>query len=159
MREERGQGTGNRGRGVEVGSLNHFKFGRHIMSIRSYRDLLVWQKSMDLVEEAYRVTGGFSKHEIYGLSSQVQRATVSIPANIAAGHDRDSTKEYLRHLAIAAGSLAEVETLIIVALRLKYLERRLHDDVLTACESIGRMLRNLQRALRARQRNIDNESA
>ncbi len=128
------------------------------MSVRNYRDLLVWQKSMDLVEEVYRVTSTFPKYETYGLSSQVQRAAVSIPANIAEGHDRDSTKEFLRHLAIAVGSLAELETLITISLRLRYADRSLHDSLQTACQSIGRMLRNLQRSLRARQRRKDKEA-
>jgi four helix bundle protein len=120
------------------------------MAIQSYRDLLVWQKAMDLVVNIYQVTTEFPKHELYGLSSQMQRAAVSIPANIAEGHDRDSTKEYLRHLAIAVGSLAEVETLIAIALRLKYLSQTPQDALIDQCRRLGRMLRNLQRSLRAR---------
>src|SRR5262245_32683235 len=97
-------------------------FGRRSVSIQNYRDLMVWQKSMDLVEEVYRLSAGFPKHETYALSSQLQRATVSIPANIAEGHDRDSTKEYLRHVSIAVGSLAELETLVTIAKRLQYVD-------------------------------------
>jgi four helix bundle protein len=127
------------------------------MSIRNYCDLLVWQKSMDLVETVYRATTDFPKQEMYGLSSQLQRATVSVPANLAEGHGRDSTKEYLRHVSIAVGSLAEVETLLTISERLHYIDRQLHDSLQSACQSIGRMLRNLQRALRARQRRKDQE--
>ena len=127
------------------------------MDVRSYRDLLVWQKAMDLVTAIYQATASFPKHELYGLASQAQRAAVSVPANIAEGHDRDSTKEYLRHVAIAVGSLAEVETLVSIGLRLGYLDAVSHNALLAECQSLGRMLRNLQRALRARQRRKDNE--
>ena len=127
------------------------------MAIQNYRDLLVWQNSMDLVVEIYGVTRGLPKQEMYGLSSQMQRAAVSIPANIAEGHDRDSTKEYLRFVAVAIGSLAELETLIKIAQRLNYLEVISFESFKGKCQSLGRMLRNLQRALRARQRRKDEE--
>lgn len=127
------------------------------MEIRGYRDLLVWRKAMDLVAAVYQTTSGFPKHELYGLSGQMQRAAVSIPANIAEGHDRDSTKEYLRHVAIAVGSLAELETLLTIALRLKYVDAGTHDSLQTECRSLGRMLRNLQRALRARNTRQEKE--
>jgi four helix bundle protein len=128
------------------------------MEIRSYRDLLVWQKAMELVTALYQATSSFPKHELYGLVSQAQRAAISIPANIAEGHDRDSTKEYLRHLAIAVGSLAELETLITIGLRLHYLDAAKHDALQLDCRSLGRMLRNLQRALRARRKRQEDES-
>jgi four helix bundle protein len=127
------------------------------MSVQSYRDLLVWQKSMDLVIEIYNLTREFPKHEMYGLSSQMQRAAVSIPANIAEGYDRDSTKEYLRFVAIAIGSLAELETLLAIAQRLKYLDGTPYESFRGKCQSLGKMLRNLQRALRARQSRKDDE--
>jgi four helix bundle protein len=128
------------------------------MVIQNYRDLLVWQKkAMDLVTAIYQLTTDFPKHELYGISSQMQRAAVSIPANIAEGHDRDSTKEYLRHLAIAVGSLAELETLISITLRLKYIAPSTHDSLDGECRLLGRMLRNLQRSLRARIKRLDQE--
>ena len=80
------------------------------MEIKSYRDLRVWQAGMDLVVRVYRLTQGFPTHELYGLTSQMRRAAVSIPSNIAEGHTRESSKEYLHHLSIAQGSLAELET-------------------------------------------------
>jgi len=129
------------------------------MDIRSYRDLLVWQRAMDLVAGVYQVTSSFPKHELYGLSGQTQRAAVSIPANIAEGHDRDSTKEYLRHVAIALGSLAELETLISISLRLKYTDVGTHNALQDECRTLGRMLRNLQRALRGRRARQEKESS
>jgi four helix bundle protein len=92
------------------------------VSFRSYQDLQVWRVGMDMVEEIYRLTQSFPKKEVYALSSQMQRAAVSIPANIAEGHARDSTKEFLHYISIALGSLAELETHLILAGRLSYLE-------------------------------------
>jgi four helix bundle protein len=87
------------------------------MSLKSYRDLEVWQKAMDLVEEVYRIAERFPSQEKYGLTGQLQRAAVSIPANIAEGYGRMHRKEYLQHLSIAKGSLAEVETHLALAVR------------------------------------------
>lgn len=86
--------------------------------IRSYRDLVVWQKGMDLVEGVYRVTKAFPKDEVYGLTSQIRRAVVSIPSNIAEGQSRMTSGEFIHFLGIARGSLAELETQIILAQRL-----------------------------------------
>ena len=83
--------------------------------MKGYRELQVWRLGMELAKEVYLLTRGFPKHETYGLSSQMQRAAVSIPANIAEGHAKDSTKDYLRHLSIARGSLAELDTHLILA--------------------------------------------
>ena len=88
--------------------------------IRSYRDLEVWQKAMALVVESYRFTNLFPKSETYGLSSQIQRAATSIPANIAEGHGRDHLGDYLHHLSVANGSLMELETHLEIASRLSY---------------------------------------
>lgn len=78
--------------------------------VNSFRDLRVWQAGIDLVEQVYRLTARFPREEIYGLTSQIQRAAVSIPSNIAEGHTREHSKEYLQHLSIAQASLAELET-------------------------------------------------
>jgi four helix bundle protein len=118
--------------------------------VRCYRDLNVWQRAIDLTVDVYRLTTGFPKHEIYGLSSQMQRAAVSIPSNIAEGHARDSTKEYLHHLSIAAGSQAELETQLIIAGRLGYLTETQVADSLAVTENIGRMNFGLQRSLKAK---------
>jgi four helix bundle protein len=115
--------------------------------IRCYRDLEVWQKSMDLVVECYEVSERFPKAEMYDLVSQLRRAVVSIPANIAEGHGRTHTKEYLHHLSMAYGSLMEVETHLLIASRLDYLDSRLLTTILERSDRIGRMLNGLIKAL------------
>ena len=86
--------------------------------MKSYRDLKVWEKSMDLVVESYRISKLLPKTEMFGLTSQIQRAAVSIPANIAEGHGREHLGDYLRHLSIARGSLMELETHMLIITRL-----------------------------------------
>jgi four helix bundle protein len=86
--------------------------------IKSYRDLTVWQDGLKLAVSVYRVTNSFPKHELYGLVSQLRRCSVSVPSNIAQGHAKSSTKDYLRHISIALGSLAELETQLILATEL-----------------------------------------
>ncbi len=92
------------------------------MKVKSYRELIAWQKAMDLAETAYRVTAHFPKQEIYGLTSQVRRCGVSVPSNIAEGQGRRSTREFLNFLSIALGSLCELETQTLLAARLGYLD-------------------------------------
>src|ERR1700687_5955116 len=79
--------------------------------IKSYRDLETWQEAMNLVEKVYEITKSLPSEELYGLKSQIRRCSVSIPSNIAEGHGRKGSGEYLHHLSIAKGSLAELETL------------------------------------------------
>ena len=117
------------------------------MSFRSYRDLEVWQKAMDLVVECYQITKKFPKSEIYGLVSQLQRAAVSIPANIAEGRERQHTKEFLQHLSIAYGSLAELETHLQIAGRLNYIDAKQLKQVLDKTAEVGRMLNGLRRSV------------
>lgn len=117
------------------------------MAINSFRDLRVWQAGMDLVEKVYFLTQTFPKQEIYGLTSQMQRAAVSIPSNIAEGHTRDHSKEYLHHLSIAQASLAELETQLEIAARLKYLSSEQLKLVLVAVAALGRQLYALRNAL------------
>ena len=117
------------------------------MTLKSYRDLEVWQKSMDLVEACSHMTKVFPKSEIYGLASQLQRAAVSIPANIAEGRHRQHSKEFLQHLSIAYGSLAELETHIQIAERLNYTSERKADEVLDQTAEIGRMLNGLRKSI------------
>ena len=116
--------------------------------IKSYRDLEVWQKAMDLVVMCYQMTKKFPKNEIYGLASQLQRAAVSVPANIAEGRQRQHSKEFLQHLSIACGSLAEVETHVQIADRLNYINENQTDEMLNKAEEIGRMLNGLRRSIK-----------
>ena len=90
------------------------------MTIRSYRDLKVWERAMDLVVASYKFTELLPKSEAYGLVPQIGRAAVSIPANIAEGHGREHLGEYLHHLSVANGSLMELETHFLIANRLAY---------------------------------------
>lgn len=116
--------------------------------VRSYRDLKVWNKAVDLVVACYRLTVKFPKHETYGLASQIQRSAASVPANIAEGHGRHSLGDYLHHLSIARGSLMETETHIIVAQRLAYITEAELDSALARSEEVSRMLAGLAEALR-----------
>ena len=120
------------------------------MRIESYRDLLVWQKSMDLVVACYGVTRTFPDSERFGLSSQLQRAAVSIPANVAEGRGRGHIKEFLRHVSIASGSLAELETHVEIAKRLGYLRPDRIGSLIETMTEVGRMLTGLRTSLRRR---------
>ena len=120
------------------------------MTVKSYRDLDVWNASMDLVVEVYRITNSFPTDERFGLISQLRRASVSIPSNLAEGHSRNSTREFLHHISIAMGSLSETETQITLAERLNYATTAEIAPVLQMCDQIGRQLRNLQKSLNAR---------
>ena len=116
-------------------------------SIRSYRDLTVWQKSIDLTVRTYKLTGRFPTDERYGLTSQMRRAAASIPANIAEGHARRSTGEYLQFLGIARGSLAELETFLTLSERLGLIGSEISDGLLENCAEISKMLAGLVRSL------------
>lgn len=117
------------------------------MKIKHYKELLIWQKSMVLVKDIYNISAHFPQDEKYGLVSQMRRAAVSIPSNIAEGHNRDSLKEYLRFLSIAQGSLAELETQIALASMLKYIDVTTEDKLLKQADEIGKMMRGLQNRL------------
>ena len=116
--------------------------------LKSYRELIVWQKAVQLVVDCYRATPGFPKSEIYGLTSQIRRAATSIPANIAEGYGRGSRKEYLQFLIVAQGSLKELETHFIVAQKLNYLTDAQLSRVLSQSDEVGKMLGSLIRKLR-----------
>jgi four helix bundle protein len=116
-------------------------------SIESYRDLRVWREAMDLAESCYRLTSGFPRREIFGLSSQLRRSAVSIPANIAEGYGRDSTGSYLQFLKVAQGSLKELETHLILSTRLGFATGPDVDAALIRCEAVGKMLRSLIRSI------------
>jgi four helix bundle protein len=114
------------------------------MAIRSYRDLSVWQKSMDLAEACYLVTRDFPSMERFGLISQVRRAAVSIPSNIAEGHGTTLAKKFAYHLAMARGSLMELETQILLAERLGYVKRS-NSALWELTDEVSRMLVSLRR--------------
>jgi len=120
---------------------------RKTKQIKTYRDLLVWQKSMVLVTEIYRLSKSFPKDEAYGLSSQMRRCAVSIPSNIAEGYGRKSTSDCIRFLYIAAGSLYELQTQIEIALNLQYLKRIDFNRLYELSREIERMLSSLTRKL------------
>ncbi len=117
--------------------------------MHSYRDLKAWQKAMDLVETTYILTRSWPREELYGLTSQLRRAVVSVPANIAEGQGRQGSGEFLHHLSIANGSLHEVETHIVIAERLGYIEMAVSRQLAAQCAEIGRLMYGLMRSLRA----------
>lgn len=110
------------------------------MGLRSYRDLIVWQKSMDLVVSVYQLAATFPREERFGLASQIKRAAVSIPANIAEGYGRVHRGDYVHHLSIAKGSLAELETLLAIAVRLNFVEREETMESWDVAQEVGKML-------------------
>jgi four helix bundle protein len=112
-----------------------------------YRDLVAWQKGIDLCELVYRASAAFPSHEIYGLTSQIRRAAVSVPSNIAEGAGRITRGEYLQSVGYARGSLLEIETQLIVAQRLGYLDAKEIDKLMELTNEIGRVASGLVRAL------------
>jgi four helix bundle protein len=119
--------------------------------VRSYRDLVAWQKGMGLVGEIYRISQDFPKDEIFGLVSQMRRAAVSIPSNIAEGHQKLSRKEYLYFLGNARASLAEIETQILIARDLDYLGEIEMNRILNLSAELGRVLNGLINSIRKKQ--------
>jgi len=117
------------------------------MKVKNYQELIAWQKAMDLVEDVYRASREFPREEIYALTSQIRRAAVSIPSNIAEGQGRRTTADFLRHLSIAYGSLREVETQILIAQRLEYLVQGKVEKVLSRAGEVGRLLNGLMASL------------
>ena len=113
------------------------------MRYKSYKDLIVWQKSMDLTQNVYDYTELLPKEELFGLSSQMRRCALSIPSNIAEGYGRCSDKEFIRFLYIASGSLAELETQMLLAVRLKYYNEEQLQAPFDLCKEIGKLLNAL----------------
>lgn len=109
---------------------------------------MVWEKSIQLVISTYEVVKMFPKEEMYALSSQIKRAAVSVPSNIAEGHDRSSDKEFCQFLCIARGSLAELETQLIIANELNYADKDAIDNVLEKCYEVGKMLNSLVKKIK-----------
>ncbi len=120
------------------------------MSINSFRDLRVWQAGMDLVELVYRLSEKFPAKETYGLTNQMRRCAISIPSNIAEGHTREHSKEYLHHISIAQASLAELQTQLEIAGRLRYLSEVEIAASLEQAVSLAKQLYALRNALAKR---------
>ena len=113
----------------------------------SYRDLIAWQKAMELVALIYRITQSFPRDELYGLTSQLRRAAVSIPSNIAEGQGRKSSNEFRHSLHNAAGSLMEVETQITISEMLEYINPSKASELLAKCNEVGRIVNGLLNSL------------
>ena len=119
-------------------------------SLSSYRDLIVWQKSMDLAARIYDLTRHFPADERYGITSQMRRAASSIPANIAEGQARRSTGEFLQSLGITRGSLAELETFLLLSTKLDMTTPKNSERLLSDCTEISKMLNALIKSLSTR---------
>jgi four helix bundle protein len=124
------------------------------MQIRGFGDLKVWQRAMELMTESYKVAGRMPNEERRGLADQIRRCAVSVPANIAEGHARDHVGEYLHHLSIASGSLAELRTLLLATELLGYATGDHLENSLALSEETSRMLSALRSAIRERRRRI-----
>ena len=118
------------------------------MDSRAHRKLDVWKKSMDFVKHVYQATETFPKSEIYGLISQMRRAAVSIPSNLAEGAARKGKKEFKQYLNIAQGSISELDTQIELSLMLKYIDENLYNNLMDGLNTISKMLFGLSRSLK-----------
>jgi four helix bundle protein len=119
-------------------------------AVETYRDLETWQAGMTLVEEIYAVTRPFPREELFGLTSQLRRAAVSVPSNVAEGACRRTTAVYVNHVSIALGSHAEIETCFEIAIRLRYVRQAESDNVTLVLERTGQLLNGLLRSLEAK---------
>jgi four helix bundle protein len=113
--------------------------------VKTFRDLAIWQKGISLVKEIYRKTGSFPKDEQYGLVTQMRRAAVSIPSNIAEGYRRRHSKEFQQFLNVALGSLGEIETQLVIANELGYSAKEYHDQLTEQVDHLIRMTINLSK--------------
>ena len=120
---------------------------RSNQKIEDYKDLIVWQRSMELAEEVYRLVKKLPKEELFALSDQMRRAVTSIPSNIAEGRGRDSIKEYTHFLSIAKGSNAELETQLLLCVKINYLNNSDIEKALGLIKEVGKMLNSLQKSL------------
>ncbi len=121
------------------------------MQVKSYQDLIAWQKAISLVIEIYAITADFPGHEIYGLTSQLRRAGVSIPSNIAEGHGRATKGEYIQFLGHARGSLCEVQTQIFIAHKLGYVPQERKENIIAMTDELGRILNGLMASIQGKK--------
>ena len=115
--------------------------------IKNFRDLKIWQKGIDIVEDVYKITRAFPKEEIYGLTSQMRRCAVSIPSNIAEGFKRYHSKEYKQFLYVTLGSSAELETQLVISQKIRYINERQAEGILEKINHLSRMITVLMRKL------------
>lgn len=117
------------------------------MAVLHYRELIAWQRGMDFVEAVYRLSQRFPREELYALTNQLRRATVSVPSNIAEGQGRGVGAEFGHHLRIANGSRQEAETQILIAVRLGYVTEDEIAEVIALAEEVGRLITGLHRSV------------
>ncbi|HAI83965.1 MAG TPA: four helix bundle protein [Chitinophagaceae bacterium] len=115
--------------------------------IKDFKDLIVWQKAMELVAEVYGLVKKLPKEEVFALSDQIRRSAVSIPSNIAEGQARNSTKEFIQFLAIAKGSKSELETQLLLCVKINYLNNSDIEIAINLIQEVGKMLNALQKSL------------
>ena len=116
--------------------------------VKSYKDLLIWQKGIELTEKVYQLVKSFPNEELYALTSQIKRCTISIPSNIAEGYGRKYTKNYIQFLRISRGSLFELETQLIIANKLNYItDKEIADTIFNLIEEEGKMLNSFIKKL------------
>jgi four helix bundle protein len=132
---------------AEMGQ-KRFSGGKRMTAVKDYRDLIVWQKAMGLVETIYCTTKAFPRDEIYGLTSQIRRAAVSIPSNIAEGNGRNTTRDYIHFLGMAYGSVKEVETQVLIAERLQYIDPNSSVQLIQMTTEVARLLSGLMNSLK-----------
>ena len=116
-------------------------------NIKDFKDLFLWQRAMDLVVEVYDLVKKLPKEELFALSDQIRRAVISIPSNIAEGQGRNSSKEFIHFLSIAKGSKAELETQLLLCVRINYLKELEIEKAMSLVEEVGKMLHSLQKRL------------
>ena len=117
------------------------------MSVKNYRDLIAWQKAMDLVAAAYVLADALPQSETFGLAAQLKRAAVAVPVNIAEGEGRGYQPEFRRYLRIAHGSVREIETEVLIAIRLGFTSQSSAEPVMGLAAEVGRLINGLQRTL------------
>jgi four helix bundle protein len=117
----------------------------------NFRNLLIWQKSMELVTKVYKTTSKFPKEELFGLTSQIRRSAISIPSNIAEGFGRDSNKEYLRYLNISISSLFEFQTQLVISFNITYLNQEEFNSIYEDSREIERMLVSFINKIKTRE--------
>jgi four helix bundle protein len=115
--------------------------------IKSFRDLIIWQRGIYLVKEVYKETMNFPREEMYGLTNQIRRAAISIPSNVSEGHIRQHRAEFRQFLNIALGSLAELETQIIISRELNYISNEKTENLIDQMNSLSKMIRSLRKKL------------